>query len=282
MGTLEQALGAYQESDYSVKVCQTIFSVIPQAPPFVLYRDVDGAVRRVIPSASEELVAQARQRAQAPGVAKALRAADALDAADTGLAVVSGVRNIFSLFGMGGGRGSRTFESDPQQAMDAGAKLLGLAYMVWNLFEGDAKQKAAAFMALPAGREAAIYFAVAEAGLPFADNLVQGGASVLGRLVGEAGRAVPRFGALGGDVGSLAGAGGLVQMLSGSLGSVLEAAKGNLGAVTSGVGRFLPTVASAADSVTGAAATGLDVLPVWRFLGARLAAEACAAPSGVA
>ena len=277
MGTLDQVLGAYQESDYSVKVCQTIFSVIPQAPPFVLYRDVEGAVRRVIPSASPELVAQAQQRAQAPGVAKALRAADALDAADAGLAVVSGVRNIFSLFGMGSSR--RTFESDPQQAMDAGAKLMGLAYMVWNLFEGDAKQKAAAFMALPAGREAAIYFAVAEAGLPFADNLVEGGASVLGRLVGEAGRAAPRFSALGGDVSSLAGAGGLLQMLSGSLGSVLDAAKGNLGAVTSGVSRFLPTVASAADSVTGAAATGLDVLPVWRFLGARLAAEACAGPA---
>lgn len=275
MATLDQALSAYQESDYSVKVCQTIFSAIPQAPPFVLYRDVEGAVRRVIPAATPELVARAQQRAAGPGVAKALRAGDALDAADAGLAVVSGVRNIFSLFGMGNAN-RRTFESDPQQAMDAGAKLLGLAYMVWNLFEGDAKQKAAAFMALPAGREAAIYFAVAEAGLPFADNLVEGGASVLRRLVSEAGRAVPRFGALGGDAGALASAGGLVEALSGSLGGLLDGVKGNLGAVTSGVGRFLPTVASAADSVTGAAATGLDVLPVWKFLGARLAAEACA------
>jgi hypothetical protein len=161
--------------------------------------------------------------------------------------------------------------------MDAGAKLLGLSYMVYSLFEGDMKQRAAAFMALPAGQEAAIFYAVSEVGLPFADNLVEGSASIFRRLAAEAGKAAPRFGALGGDAGTLAGASSLLGSLTGSLGGMLDGAKAHLGTVTSGVSRFLPAAANAADSLTGAAATGLDVLPVWRFLAARLAAEACVA-----
>ncbi|HPJ38765.1 MAG TPA: hypothetical protein PLT75_09990, partial [Spirochaetota bacterium] len=58
----------------------------------------------------------------------------------------------------------------------------------------------------------------------------------------------------------------------------VDIAKGHTGTVMQSVRSFLPsaaTVGNVADSVTGAAATAMDVMPVWRFLGSRLAAEAC-------
>jgi hypothetical protein len=40
---------------------------------------------------------------------------------------------------------------------------------------------------------------------------------------------------------------------------------------------LLPGAMNVFDSVSGAAATGIDLRPVWRFLGSRLIVEACAA-----
>lgn len=275
MGKVEAALSSWRETDVSVKVLSGLFSVLPQAPPFRLYGDLAGAIVRTGGDPAGAAGSGARALVEAEPAEKALWVAEALDKADAGLAVYAGLKNVLSFFG--GGRSKRTFESDPQQAGDAGLKLLGLAYMASQLFPGRSpQQRFAAVMALPAGQEALYYFAIAEVGLPFADNLVEGGARVLGRIVGlargDAGRKLSQFG--GGNM--LNEALGSLDGFAGPLASYLDGARGVVGNLPRMAARVLPSALNLADSATGAVASALDALPVWSFLGPRLIAEACA------
>lgn len=276
MSKVEAALGTWRETDVSVKVLSGLFSVLPQAPPFRLYPNLEGAIARVGgDAAGYDAFDRARALAATPEIEKALWVAETLDKADAGLAVYAGLKNVLSFFG--GGRSRRTFESDPQQAVDAGLKLLGLAYMGAQAFPGRSPQEQfQAVVALPAGQEALYYFAAAEIGLPFADNLVEGGARVLGRVTGYArGDAGRRLSQLGGG-SMLSQALGSLEGFAGPLASYLDGARGAISNLPRMASRVLPSVANLADSATGAAAGALDALPVWSFLGPRLLAEACA------
>ena len=275
MAKVADALRQFGEADYAVKVCRTLFENVPGGPPFVLYSDVAGAVARVQTGAGSDVTARAEGLAADSEVERAFWVAEALDKADVGLAALAGLKNVFSLFG--GGRSRRTFESDTEQAGDAGVKLVGMGYMAMKLFPGPADECAKTMLALPAGREMLAYFAAAEVALPFADNLAQGASAVVARLAGLAsgdGRA--RFGrVLGMD--SLGDSARILQGFRAPLEQYLGAASRQVDPLTSGLRRFVPAALGAADSLTGVAAGAVDALPVWSFLGARLAAEAAAA-----
>ena len=60
------------------------------------------------------------------------------------------------------------------------------------------------------------------------------------------------------------------------LGQTMGNVKDHLGPLVSKLDSAMPKILNVTDSVTGVMATALDALPVWRFLGARLAAEASA------
>ena len=269
---LDDALREFGEDDISVKLCRNLFQVMPGAPEFVMYRDVEGAVARVAPGAGVGAT-QVNDAARGEGAQRALWIAGALDKADIGLAVASGVSNLFALFG-GSKKTRRTFESDPQQAVDAALKLLGLSYMAYLLFPGDVKDKVSAFGELPAGREALLYTAVIEVALPFADNLVEGAVGLVPRLMGAAGSATSRMAQFAGS-GAVEQARSTLETLTAPIEGVLGQVAGQIGPITDRLEGVLPKAFSLADSATGAVATGADALPVWGFLGARLTAEAC-------
>jgi hypothetical protein len=272
--SLQDVLGPFGEQDYSVRLCRALFGAVPGGPPFVFYNALPAAVARVAPGAGADAVARAQALVDGEDARRALWIADALDTADAGLAAVAGAANLFSLFS--GARRRRTFESDTEQAVDAGLKLLGLSYMVSRLFPGELRQKLETLNALPAGREAVTYAAVAEIALPFADNLVEGGANLVSRLVGHSsGGGAQRLASFAG-ADAVREAQSVLGGLSGSVQHVLGSLGGGLGRIGDSVRGALPSALGIADSLTGAVATGVDALPVWRFLGGRLAAEACA------
>ena len=164
---------------------------------------------------------------------------------------------------------------DPQQAVDAGLKALGLAYMIQKLFAGSITEKVNAFRELPAGQEIGLYYATAEIALPFADNLVEGGASVVERLVGKhKGDIQAKFAQFAGQE-QVANAMGMLENLIKPLDEYVNKAKQYAGPVTDKIKHYLPSAMNVADSATGMAAAGVDLMPVWSFLGGRLAAEAC-------
>ncbi len=273
---LRPMLGQFEPSSYTVKLCSTVFGAVPGMEPFVFYDDLEGALTRLAPG-DADVRARAMALATSEDVETAVWVADNLDTLDVGLGIYAGVRNLLSWIGVVEDS-RRTFEADAPQATDAVAKALGLAYMIHLLYPGSPGEKLEGFKSTPAAKELAVLYGFAELALPFTDNLVEGGAGMLSRLIERHGGDVAsRFGSLGAS-GGFAQASGLLERLIEPLGGVVD----HVGKQTSAIARRLQsispsaaTIASVADSATGAAATAVDALPVWRFLGGRLVAEAC-------
>ena len=269
---VSQALEKFQEKDVTVRVSSLLFGAIPKGPPFVFYRDLAGAVARVGGPGSA-LSEAAFEATKSDGVARTLWVADKLDIADVALASYTGVSNVLSWLS-GSKPGRRTFESDRQQAIDASLKVLGTAYLTSKLFTGTVKEQVASLLALPAGRELVSYLAVVELALPFFDNVVEGGWDFASKhLQGAMADGESKFVQVTGE--KVAAMAGTVQEMNGVLGQTMAGLQGHLGSIAGKLRSGLPSILSATDSITGAMATAMDALPAWRFMGARLAAEAC-------
>lgn len=276
MSTPARTLEQYEADHLSVKICSTIFQIVPGGPAFDFYNTVEGGVRRYDALAGPGLISRTTTLLEGDDAKTSMRVASALDTADAGLGVYTGVKNVVGLLFRRGAR-ERTFESDPQQATDAVLKAIGLAYMIHRLFPGSVDEKLTAFWQLKAGQEIATYYVTAEVALPFADNLASGSGSLIERLTSGNQSAVrERFDQFVGRE-AFSHASNVLSRLKIPLGSYLDRASGHTGTVAERVKGFLPGAMNMFDSVSGAAATGIDLKPVWRFLGSRLIIEACAA-----
>lgn len=269
---VDQQLAAFQPEDLTVKLCSTVFSTLPGGPPFQFYNNLEGAVQRVGGD-----LEKTRALVGAEDADKAMWVAEALDTSDKLIAGFTGVKNLLSIFGSAPRK--RTFEADDTQAADAALKGVGIAYMIYRLFPGDVAQKVNLFKETPAGVELATFYVAADVALPFADNLAEAGAGLFQKLMSSQNANIAsKFSAFaGGD--ALGQATGVFSQLSGQLEQYASVAKNNLQPLLQRVQSVMPsggTVMNVADSATGVAATGLDLLPVYEFLGARLVAEACA------
>ena len=69
---VEESLSKYSESDLSVKLCTTMFGVLPFAPEYKFYRSIDEAAGRL--GGSPEVVAKAREIALQCGLGDKLPA----------------------------------------------------------------------------------------------------------------------------------------------------------------------------------------------------------------
>jgi len=272
---VSESLERFQEKDLTVQVCRLLFETIPKAPSFIYYRDLKAALQRVAPHETGEVPASMLEAVQSERVTRTLWVADKLDIADASLAALTGVSNVLSWFG-GGQPGRHAFESDRQQAIDAVLKILGVSYMTNKLFEGTVREKIGQLIVLPAGREMVLYLCLAEIALPFFDNVVAGGWDFASKhLQGAMAEGESKFGQVMDEK--------VTEDLQGTLGSMtnllsqtMANVRGHLGPIVSKLESAMPMILNVTDSVTGVMATAFDALPVWRFLGARLAAEASA------
>ncbi len=271
---LDTLMTQFKPDDYTVKLCNAVFTVVPFAPKFQWYSSIADAARVANADLSGDKLQKAKALAESEPVERALWVADALDTGDKGIAIFTGVKTAFGLFFSKDKKNA--FESDPQQAADAALKALGMGYMIHNLFPGTVQEKLSLFKELPAGQAMALYYAAIEVAVPFTDNVLTGGGNVLSQLMEKAGKDNTA------RITSLAGAEGASQAMQ-----IFESLKGSLETIVSKVGQYtgpiaekakqhMPGVLDTTDKVAGAVATGADVMPVWRLLGARLAAEACA------
>ncbi|MCB1308848.1 MAG: hypothetical protein KDK30_11735 [Leptospiraceae bacterium] len=268
---IDEALIRFNKDDVTVKMCGMIFSAMPFAPDFRFYFNLKGAAERY--GATPEQYERARKLAHDDDVISALKVASALDTADSGIGIFTGAKNIYDH--MKEKEGRRTFEADPQQAADAGLKLLGMAYMISQLFPGGIIDKSRTFFDLKAGKELAVYYAAAEIALPFTDNLLEAGGNWMEQLWQRTGDDnESKFMQFMGE-GPLARAKPIMESIKSQIDSFLAQARMYTDPLLKKAQAFAPTVMNAADSITGGAATAIDFLPAWRFLGARLAAEAC-------
>lgn len=171
-------------------------------------------------------------------------------------------------------RGLAALETDAQQRNDAIVKALAIAYMAYRAFPGTLQERTQRFVASPTGQNMLVYYAAVEVGLPFADNALLAGGNIMDGLLGDQVEAqVARLASLAGGR-SLGEVSGMLQQLTGWMQTAVDTTAPYIETVAQGAQEYLPLGSSAADKIAGLAANAADVMPCYRLLGARLAAEA--------
>ncbi len=272
---IQDFLDEFPADAKTFKLVKGIFKVVPYSPDLGHYASVDDAVRALKPDASAAEIAEARRiAAEDPEIGRVLWMARLMDVGDSGYAIATGLSVAWQLFK--GNRTSDVLETDTQQRNDAVLKALGLAYMVWKAYPGTTAEKVEAFRTNPAGQALAVYYGSIEVALPFADNALSGTGNLLEDLFSKHGDAgTSSFTALaGGD--EVGGVKAMLMEMKGQLNRVVEHASKYTEPVAASAKQYLPGVMDGADKVAGVIANAADVMPVYRLLGARLAAEAAA------
>jgi hypothetical protein len=273
MALLQETLRQFKEDDYTVKLVSTIFNIIPMEKSYVFYNEFENGLRRIKPSLTEEDLQKAYQFLDDPKIQSTLKAFIYVDTTDKLISSFAGIKNVLNLFGMGSNQ-KRTFESDPEQALDAAVKALVIAYAVNRLYSGDLKSKMQELIQTPAGIELLIYYSLIEIALPFTDNLVESSSKVISKLLENKHQIENKFNTLG--IGKLENTTELLNAFQNIIPNYLDRVKNYIQPVAEKIKVYLPTALNIADSATGVIASGADLLPVWSFLGARLITESIA------
>jgi hypothetical protein len=270
---LDAVLAEFKPDDYTARMLDAVFKVVPYSPPMPFYRVVDDAVRAMTPAGqpfNPVLGAKARQYANDQDLQDVLWMSRLLDTGDKGYALFTG---LSSVVGLVRGQGSDALETDTQQRNDAVMKALGIGYMAYNAFPGSIAERAEAFRTTPAGQAMTLYFAAIEVALPFADNAaVSGGNFIQGLLAKDGPAASSKLASLAGGK-SLEGAMGMVSSMAGGIQRVVDHASKYTKPIAETASKHMPGALNAADKAAGMVANMADIMPVYTYLGARLAVE---------
>ena len=160
------------------------------------------------------------------------------------------------------------------QGRDAVHKAYALAWSVSKLFRGTPAQQVQAFLSLESGRALVALYGVVEVALPFLGEAEEDGVSVIRRLTTSYGeseiRAMRRF--AGADAPERVEP--VLSELLVSLDAAIGRATVHVDRVLATAGRVSEHLPGVADFAADAAAKGMDLLPAYHWLGARLVAEA--------
>lgn len=270
---IDPVLAEFPPSAVTVRVAHAMFGAVPFAPKQPSYDSLGSCAMAFYPQFSDATQTLVFKLGGSDEVASALHTASLIDTGDTGIAVYSGITSAMTMFF---GKGTKAIDTDSEQGVDAAMKLLGMAYIIYKLFPGSPQDKASAFYTTPAGQALAYYYAAVDVGLPFADNLLTAGGNVVETILSRHG------GAATSKIAALPGGAQITGAAQSMLGSIVAPIEGAVRQVTpylsniAGAARqHLPGVLSVADKAAGAVAAGADVLPFYRYLVARLAAESC-------
>ncbi|MFO0661140.1 MAG: hypothetical protein U0165_15100 [Polyangiaceae bacterium] len=272
MTQIDSALQSFSADDYSVRLVHALFKVLPMAPTMASYSSLDDAVQQLYPQATPPVFARARELADGAGVKNALWMANLIDTADESIAAYSGLKSAFSFFF---GDRSNALETDSQQGVDAGLKLLGLSYIIYELFPGGLTDKVQLFYTAPAGQAIATFFASVEVALPFADNALTAGGGMVGDLWNRYGSTSASKLAGFAGAGQLQSAQGMVSSLLGPIDQAVKGVAPYARNMAESIRPHLPGAMGFVDAAAGMVGTAADALPIYRYLGARLAAESC-------
>ena len=273
---IDQLLGTFGPSDYSVRLVRGVCKVVPFAPDLPdWYSMVDG-LKSLDPDAKRKVLDRAVELTRGEDVQRALWLINSLDTADSGISVFSGVKSAYKMYqASSSDERVDALETDTQQAVDAVLKGLATAFVIHKIYPGTLTEKVAAFRKSQTGQAWIFYYASIEVGLPFADNALVGGGSFLkGLFDTHQASQLAKLAAVAGEVEAQE-AESLMAKLMAPMETMVGMASEHVAPVASAAADLIPKAMAVGDKVAGVAATGADVLPVYRFMGARLVAEAC-------
>ena len=272
MSQVEAALAEFTPDSVTVKLLHGVFRAIPFAPEMPDYGSLADVVAHLRPGAGAAGLAAVRAAAEDPSITDILWMAKVMDMGDKGYAVFTGISSAVQFFF---GDRSTALDTDVQQRNDAVLKSIGIAYMALKAYPGTLTERGEAFRTSPAGQAIAMYYGACEVALPFADNAMLAGGAIVGDLYGKYGKdQLGKLLAMGGAEHGVGEAEGMLSTISGGLSKVVDHTRGYVEPIANAARPFLPKIATGGDVLAGVVANAVDVLPVYRYLGARLAAEA--------
>ena len=271
---MDEQLERFGARDMTVLLCNGLLQVLPHADPLPAVSDMGGVLRGVSPDAGADVLQRAQQVAAEERSRKAVWVATGLDAGDGILSIFGGVQAALALH-VGRKSGAQApADWAGHQAQDAVLKTLAVTHLMLRLFP-DEPDPAAVLVRLRAGRSVAAYLAAAEVALPFLQATIAE-EGVVSRLVEQHGEAQMRK--LGGVIGTTAAEAAFEASprVVALLDELVRCSGEHLTPLASAAEDKLPGTTRIVDGMLDVAAVGADILPVYRFLGTRLAAEAAA------
>lgn len=270
-------LAEFSPTDATPKLVGAVLSAVPGAPELPPYP----ALASVVAALGGTDVGAATPHLQNEDVADILWMSGLVDTGDRGYAVVTGVASALKLF-FGKSTKSAALETDTQQRNDAVLKAFALGYLAWKTSDGPIPQRAATFAKLPAGRALLTWYAAMEVALPFADNALVAGGNAFGDLMDKHGNAqLAKFTAmLGGKGGE--GVPEALRSITGHIETAVATVRPHADRIATAAAKYAPGALDAGDKIAGVLANAADVMPVYRYLGARLAAESVVVRGGAA
>jgi len=269
LNSINAALAEFAPDDKTPRLVRALFQVIPGSPQMVTWKNLKEAAQTLKPGLDDAGLNRARGAAQDESLDDLLWMAGLIDSADKGYAVFTGLASAVKF--ATGQKGAT--ELDEEQRNDAVAKALAVAYMGYKAYPGSLKERAEAMGTHPAGKALLQYWVAAEICLPFADNVATAGGQFVGSMLqGGATRQLQRLTSVAGGR-SLEGAADMLHGLTNTLQRMIETTARHTKPIADTVGKYAGGALSVMDSATGLAATAADVMPVYRYLGGRLAAE---------
>ena len=263
-------LTEFTPADKTPRLVDAVFKVVPGAPTLTPYLGLPQVVAAMGGGPAD--VAGAMSKIDDPELADVLWMSAAVDTADKGYAIFTGVGSALKLFFSADK--SAALETDTQQRNDAVLKAIALAWMAHKAFDGSIPERAKAFASTPSGKALLTWYAAIEVALPFADNVVtRGGGLVDDLLTRDSASQMSRLSSMSGGR-DLRGAPEALQALTGPIKEALDAVRPHMEKVAAAARSHLPGALATGDKVAGALAGVADVMPVYRYLGGRLAAEA--------
>lgn len=272
MQAIQNQLLQFHEDDYTVKIVSTICNIIPTKVPFQYYHQWEDGLKRIKPNLTKEDIEKAKQLANSESVQSVLKIFSIIDTTDKVIAGYAGIKNALNLFSSKNQK--RTFESDPQQALDAGVKALAIAFSIHKLYSGSIQEKIIKFRNTPAGLEILLVYSLIEIALPFTDNVIESSTNAISNLFKNQDQIHNKFQQLSSY--TLLEGQEAIHSLKEILPNYLDKVKLYIEPIANKIKAFLPTGLNIMDSTTGVIATGVDFLPIWTFLGSRLIIESIA------
>lgn len=263
-------LTEFTPADKTPRLVDAVFKVVPGAPTLTPYLGLPQVVAAMGGGPAD--VAGAMSKIDDPELADVLWMSAAVDTADKGYAIFTGVGSALKLFFSADK--SAALETDTQQRNDAVLKAFVLSYLAWKAFPGTIPQRATQFAQSPGGRALLTWYAAVDVALPFADNALLAGGNLFQSLMQKYGaEQLSRFSGLLGGKGA-DGVQGALAALTGPIEGTIKQVRPYADKIASTAKEHLPGAMNAGDKIAGVLATAADVMPVYRYLGARLAAEA--------
>lgn len=271
--SIDVALAEFKPDDYTPRLVNTLLGVIPGAPTLTPTPSVLGLLTARVGTPTPTQIQQVMAAQAEQDLADILWMGRLIDSGDKGYALFTGLQSVWGLF-----RGTAgAADTDVQQRNDAALKAIGLAYIAYNAFPGSVAERAQRFIASENGKALLTYYASVEIALPFADNAVAAGGKFFSGLLAKDGAGqLSRLASMA-PGRSLEGAQAMLAQLTGHIDGVVSHAVKYTKPVTQSLAAYVPAVGSAVDVGAGVVANAADVMPVYTYLTARLAAESAVA-----